>query len=151
MLAMGGGNLQPREVETFITGLFCQYSSKLDKYGRKMMAEHEFQDFLEGFTGMPHDPAIRAAVYKFDEKIDEQKGTAAEFGLSPEEAEEGLNLASFAELLTETAERLPSGTMSSIIAGRHYLCGGNVAVLAQSMRTVGNLSSEKRPWRPPGH
>jgi len=110
------------------------------------MQKHEFKDFLECFTGMPHDSAIKAAVAAFTDKITRQKEAASETGLCPEEAAEGLFLASFAELLKETAERLPPKTMSSIISGRFYLCGGNADILAQSMRTVGPMPLEKRPW-----
>jgi len=149
---MGGADPEPREIENFITGLFCQYSSKFDTYGAPLMQKHELQDFLEGFTGMPHDPAIKAAVNKFDDKIAQQKETGAEIGLSLEETDQGLCLESFAELLMETGQRLPPKTMSSIIASRHYLCGGNAAILAQSMRTVGSLRGtaplKTRQWRP---
>jgi len=147
---MGGANLEPQEVENFMTGLFCQYSSKFDKYGAPLMQKHELQDFLEGFTGMPHDPAIKSVVSKFCEKIAQQKETASETGLSLQESEQGLCLASFAELLIETSQRLPPETMSSIIAGRYYLCGGNAAILAQSMRRAqdGRLPSKTRRWLP---
>lgn len=150
---MGGADLEPQALESFVTGLFVQYSSKLDKYGRPLMQQHELKDFLDGFTGMPQDPAIQAAVADFTEKIAQQKETASEMGLSPEEAEEGLYLATFAELLKETAKRLPPKTMSSIISCRHYLCGGDPSLLAQSMRTVsGYLPTDpQRPrWRPIG-
>jgi len=144
---MGGVDLQPQTIEDFITDLHRQYSSKFDQYGAPLMQKHELADFLEGFTGMPLDPAISDAVSNFDEKIAQQKEAASEKGLLPEEAEQGLYLDSFSELLLGIAQRLPAKMMTSIIAGRHYLCGGDAAILAQSMKKVGK-SPTARPWFP---
>merc|ERR1712032_542123 len=106
------------------------------------MGEKPLRSFLGDFVALPGNPIVQKIISSYGCRLANQVAKPSEFALSEADAARGLCLQSFHGVLTDLEEQMPPGFMRGLASSRHFLCGGDAALLARAMK--GLCPKEKR-------
>lgn len=132
--------ISDKKRERFIHDLFREYANEVDRIERPLMSRHSLECFLESFTA--GEETMQGATQIYNKWIFIQE-TDLQYGLTLEDANRGLCLQAFLELLNDMKQEMPDGFMDKLISSRYALCSGDAALLTRAMKNLQNTKSPK--------